>query len=149
MPLIDLYARFLCVATLPPVIPSVVEESRGNENVRLILPFLPSPKWRRECHAVTGEDCCLIFYTSILIRLKVNYKTSILFSLNFATLNSASFPASWGSQGVMYTLARKPRLLGKPRIYYKVEESRGNENGWLIFSFRNRLEETNAGSNKK
>ena len=32
-------------------------------------------------------------------------------------LNSASFPASWGSQGVMYMLAKKSRLLGKPRGY--------------------------------
>ena len=80
---------------------------------------------------------------------KSNYKTSILFSLNFASLNSASFPASWGSQGVMYMFARKSRLLGKARPYYVTEESRGNENGCLSFSFRNRLEETNAGSNKK
>ena len=35
-------------------------------------------------------------------------------------LNSASFPASWGSQGVMYMFARKSRLLGKARPYYLI-----------------------------
>ena len=33
--------------------------------------FLPSPKLRRGCHAVTGEDCCLIIRTSILIRINI------------------------------------------------------------------------------
>ena len=48
---------------------------------------------------------------------KGNYKTSILFSLNFASLNSASFPASWGSQGVMYMFARKSPPLGESKCY--------------------------------
>ena len=48
---------------------------------------------------VTIEDCCLIFRKKLFNKEKSNYKTSILFSLNFASLNSASFPASWGSQG--------------------------------------------------
>ena len=59
----------------------------------------------------------MIFRKSFFNKDKGNYKTSILFSLNFAMLNSASFPASWGSQGVMYMLAKKSRLLGKPRGY--------------------------------
>ena len=60
------------------------------------------------------EDCCLNIRTSFFNKDKSNYKTSILFSLNLATLNSASFPASWGSQGVMYKLARK-FLLGESK----------------------------------
>mgnify|MGYP004657850663 CR=1 FL=1 len=67
----------------------------------------------------------------------INYKTSILFSLNFASLNSASFPASWGSQGVMYMFARKSRLLGKPRCYvYVCEKVAASWESQGVYSYR-------------
>ena len=75
MPLIDLYARFLflCVAALHcPVIPSVAEESRGNERGGLNL-YLLSPRggerWiARRMSAIRIEDCFLIF-NFILIKM--------------------------------------------------------------------------------
>ena len=61
------------------------------------------------------EDCCLIFRKSFFNKDKGNYKTSILFSLNFAMLNSASFPASWGSQGVIVYVCEKVPPLGESK----------------------------------
>ena len=103
-----------------PVIPSVAEESRGNAcsacSYRLALSKVA------ERGGATAPERGLLpdFSQKLFNKDKGNYKTSILFSLNFASLNSASFPASWGSQGVVYKLARKSRLLGKARPYYLI-----------------------------
>ena len=72
----------------------------------------PSPKLRRGCHVVTGEDCCLIFRKGFFNKDDINYKISILFSL--ATLDS--FPASWGSQVLWYMFARKFPPLGEAKV---------------------------------
>ena len=64
---------------------------------------------------LTIEDCCLNIRTSFFNKDKINYKISILFSLNFAMLNSASFPASWGSQGVIVYVCEKIPPLGESK----------------------------------
>ena len=95
------------------------------------FPFLALSMWRSFCKfilyscslhvaerggATAPERGLLPDYSQKLFNKdKGNYKTSILFSLNFAKLNSASFPASWGSQGVVYKLARKSPLLGESK----------------------------------
>ena len=51
------------------VIPSVAEESRGNETLGL-FPFLALSMWRREvARQRRREDCCLIFRKSFLIMI--------------------------------------------------------------------------------
>ena len=85
-------------------------------NVRLVLIVLLSPMWRREvARQRRREDCCLNIRKSFFYKDKGNYKTSILFSLNFAKLNSASFPASWGSQGVIVYVCEKIPPLGESK----------------------------------
>ena len=64
--------------------------------------FLPSPKLRRGCHAVTGEDCCLIIRKGFFNKDNINYKTSILY--RHSAVASCHFP----------------RLLGKARLYFLI-----------------------------
>ena len=99
------------------VIPSVAEESRGNETLGL-FPFLALSMWRREvARQRRREDCCLIFRKSFFNKDNINYKTSTLYrhsavascqhrSAAAATLLALRaispirgiYPASWGKQ---------------------------------------------------
>ena len=81
------------------------------------------------CHAVTGEDCCLIIRTSILIRIKNNYQTSILYpscahsSRNPPLLGGAApFSSACGCHLSRYRESL-PRLLGKASIRNKLPHS--------------------------
>ena len=135
MPLIDLYARFLFFmrcrlshsvipsvlfsvipsvlfsvipseAFSPPVIPSVAEESRGNEPSGL-FPALLSPMWRREVDCAkyehkTERGLLPDFSQKLFNKDNINYKTSILY--RHSAVASCHFP----------------RLLGKARPYYLI-----------------------------